>query len=573
MTDGSEVLPGSADGSGAPVLYQSGRFRFIMDAGQLRWLSCDGVEIVRGIAFLVRDRNWATLPTAAGPLEAHAREDGLDLAFRSVIGTDYELESRIAVQADGITYSVTCTVGASAEVNRLGFVVLHPLEGFAGGTASIGHPSGAIETRVLPELVHPVQPATDIVSIAVSPRPTLTVTVAFEGETYEMEDQRNWTDASFKTYVRPLSKGWPYAVTKGQRIVQVVKLGVSPRTARAAAVTTRTAPPQSVRMPSIALRTDTGSGFDSAETRITLETVRPQHLLVRHDPRASFPGALEGLARVASDLGIALDLEAIVDGPNPAAEVATLAEFCRARGVSPASVFLPLRRDLLARFPGREPEVDAQRREVAEHGRRAFPDARIGVGTPGHFNELNSNPPAEGQGDFITHVTSANVHAADDAAVMETLESLPAVFASGRRMAGTRGYRVGLAAIAMAENPYGAGRTLPNPDDLLLPTTRRDPRHYTSFGAAFAVAYAIEAARGRVDVLCLAHLGGDLGLRDTRTGERTPLFHAIRALSEVGGRTGRVVPDTRGCRCFVSDTDQIALVANASGDADRKSVV
>src|SRR3712207_7382130 len=31
--------------------------------------------------------------------------------------------------------------------------------------------------------------------------PGLRVTCRMEGDTFEMEDQRNWTDASFKTYV------------------------------------------------------------------------------------------------------------------------------------------------------------------------------------------------------------------------------------------------------------------------------------------------------------------------------------------------------------------------------------
>ena len=35
------------------------------------------------------------------------------------------------------------------------------------------------------------------------------------GDAFEMEDQRNWADASFKTYVRPLSKPRPYVIAKG----------------------------------------------------------------------------------------------------------------------------------------------------------------------------------------------------------------------------------------------------------------------------------------------------------------------------------------------------------------------
>ena len=44
-----------------------------------------------------------------------------------------------------------------------------------------------------------------------------------EGDTFEMEDHRNWTDASFKTYVRPLALPWPYTPPAGQAVSQSVK--------------------------------------------------------------------------------------------------------------------------------------------------------------------------------------------------------------------------------------------------------------------------------------------------------------------------------------------------------------
>ena len=37
-----------------------------------------------------------------------------------------------------------------------------------------------------------------------------------EGDTFEMEDQRNWSDASYKTYVRPLALPWPYVLPAGK---------------------------------------------------------------------------------------------------------------------------------------------------------------------------------------------------------------------------------------------------------------------------------------------------------------------------------------------------------------------
>ena len=46
----------------------------------------------------------------------------------------------------------------------------------------------------------------------------------FEGEIFEGEDHRNWTDASFKIYGTPLSKPYPVAIKKGDTISQKITL-------------------------------------------------------------------------------------------------------------------------------------------------------------------------------------------------------------------------------------------------------------------------------------------------------------------------------------------------------------
>ena len=47
-------------------------------------------------------------------------------------------------------------------------------------------------------------------------------TCTMEGDAFEMEDQRNWSDASYKTYVRPLARPWPYTLPKGEPVAQSV---------------------------------------------------------------------------------------------------------------------------------------------------------------------------------------------------------------------------------------------------------------------------------------------------------------------------------------------------------------
>ena len=48
--------------------------------------------------------------------------------------------------------------------------------------------------------------------------------IRFEGDLWEMEDQRNWTDASYKTYSTPLRLPYPVEIQEGDRVWQRVTI-------------------------------------------------------------------------------------------------------------------------------------------------------------------------------------------------------------------------------------------------------------------------------------------------------------------------------------------------------------
>jgi hypothetical protein len=58
-----------------------------------------------------------------------------------------------------------------------------------------------------------------------------------EGDVFEMEDQRNWSDASYKTYVRPLALPWPYRIPAGETVTQRIVLDITDKRARPPAAT------------------------------------------------------------------------------------------------------------------------------------------------------------------------------------------------------------------------------------------------------------------------------------------------------------------------------------------------
>src|SRR3954452_2148159 len=55
----------------------------------------------------------------------------------------------------------------------------------------------------------------------------IVVDVSLEGELFELEDQRNWTDASFKTYPTPLARSEPRTLRQGEAVRQRLTMRIS----------------------------------------------------------------------------------------------------------------------------------------------------------------------------------------------------------------------------------------------------------------------------------------------------------------------------------------------------------
>ncbi len=122
-------------------------------------------------------------------------------------------ETRITGNANGlITFDVTAEPRTPFLTARCGFAVLHPLEGIVGQPAIIEHVDGSREQAAFPDLIAPLQPFKEIRAIEHAVAPGVTARCLMTGDVFEMEDQRNWSDASYKTYVRPLALPWPYVM-------------------------------------------------------------------------------------------------------------------------------------------------------------------------------------------------------------------------------------------------------------------------------------------------------------------------------------------------------------------------
>ena len=198
--------------------------------------------------------------------------------------------------------------------------MLHPSEA-AGGRLTIRHSDGQIEETVFPEAISPDQPAFDISALTHEPAPGVSCTVEMEGDAFEMEDQRNWTDASFKTYIRPLSKPRPYVIAKGekdrQRITVTIKAPAAAKPAGADADARLTLGAPAGRMPSMALFLDPDELPSALAHAASVGTA--QDVIVRFDAdRGHDWRTLVQAADFARSIGARLAIEAIFNARRSA---------------------------------------------------------------------------------------------------------------------------------------------------------------------------------------------------------------------------------------------------------------
>ncbi|MEZ5863171.1 MAG: hypothetical protein R3D25_03525 [Geminicoccaceae bacterium] len=510
-----------------------------------------GLEAIRGIDYLVRDASWRTPPATLTTRRREQGENGFTVELEGVVRQDeidYQYRQTITGSADGrLEVMVEAEAKSGFLTNRTGFVVLHPILGVAGTPVIVTHKDGSTSETSFPELISPGQPIFDIRALRHEMAPGLFVTCRMEAalpqdpETiFEMEDQRNWTDASYKTYVGSLLDPWPYRIEPGERLRQRIIVtfeGSAP--ARSAGATDgialRLGDAAAGRVPAIGLglmpeQRAAASADSNPATRL-----RPAFITAYAEAGSDDLGRCLGdYAALARRLGAAVQLELVLPAGRPAAELLRhAAGQCATAGLAPARL-LPCPSPYLKSIQpvGPWPDV-ADLGHIYNAARQAFPESVILGGMCSYFTELNRKRPPAATIDGISCTTTPIVHAADDRSVMETLEALPAVLLSMAAMAPGKPLHIGPSAIAMRHNPYGTA-TAPNPAAQRIAMVDDDPRQRGLFAAAWSVGYAAAMAEGGVATLALNHLAGPSGLASA-SGETWPVFHVMAALCAASG--------------------------------------
>ncbi|MBA2676866.1 MAG: hypothetical protein H0U76_00475, partial [Ktedonobacteraceae bacterium] len=216
-----------------PTTYElsAGPLTMLLDGIDLRYVRSGSLEIVRRVYVAVRDQNWNTIAGQYTITRMVQQQDSFDVEFdveHKSYDIDFAWHGHIAGASDGqIRYEMGGLARSNFRYNRIGFCILHPFKESLGRPYKAQTPHGEVSGH-LPDLIGP-QGFEDGVYVPLFPAfNQLSIDLAdavrahftFEGDLFETEDQRNWTDASLKTYCTPLSLGFPYQANTGSRLAQ-----------------------------------------------------------------------------------------------------------------------------------------------------------------------------------------------------------------------------------------------------------------------------------------------------------------------------------------------------------------
>lgn len=541
--------------------WTAGRWSADLRDDEIAELAVDGVVVLRSVRAVVRDADWNTVPLAITDVVEHA--GGLTLRVRAE-HPDADLVGEVRADAVGDTVTVAVELRATAPVatNRTGLVVLHP-PALAGTALRVTHSDGAIEATVFPERISPHQPVVDIAALSWT-TPVHDIRVGFSGDVFEMEDQRNWTDASFKTYSRPLALPFPYRLEAGEIVRQEITVTASAAASVGTPATTDADDllfGEPVTMPLLAVAASTAP--DPAPHPLPAPPGGWAATLVEIDLGA--PTWRAALARAAAS-GRPLDVRIVLSDDDPAALAIVAAELAG--------------RDL-ARVTAFQTRGDARRiadDDALRRLRTALRDAGVTTfvtgGVRSHFTELNREHhriPTDVDG--IVFSSTPLFHSLGTAQLVESLAMQRLVAVQAVEIAAGRAVHIGpvslrphLNDVATTPEPVAARSDLADGYGPAL-LDAADPRQDAPELAAWTIASAAAFSVPGVVTLSFFEEWGPRGVFGS-DGTARPAAEAIALLSALQERdvaTGHT-PDGRVWAIAVLDSTDIdsgdLIVAN-----------
>jgi len=569
------VRHGHADAPPIRIPLRAGPLSLVFEDGDLRYLRLGNREVIRRVYSMVRDAAWNTFPPHITILAQEIGQDSFAITCSAVHrgliagGGEVHVESRltaVGTEEGAISYRMDGRALLPFASNRVGLCVLHPTPEVLGAEVTIEHVDGTLESGVFPRGISETLPFTDIRSVTHAVAPGQRVRVTCLGATFEMEDQRNYGDASFKTFSTPLRLPKPVLVTPTTPLSQEIQVAVLGGAVAAVAlpdqVTVAIGATSSQPLPRMGFAHQ-GAALSAAQLALVRD-LRPAHLHVELAlAQPGWPGALAATAAQAVTLGCPLQVCVLI-AQGPAAEhafrelAATVARL--AIRVSALVVCAP------KIFPSAA-LLQQARRILAP----SCPGARLVGGSWSGYCLMNERRPDFASLDGVAFECNPQGHAADPSTVMENLAALVDSVASLRALCGP------------AEVLIAPLRFMPRDTEAAnSPRRAVDPRLTALFGAAWSCGALGGLLAQPPDSVSAFDLLGPNGLLSSASGaagdiRAHPLYHVFADLAEVAAGQSRAVVIDQPLRiaawCVALDGRTRLQIANLRSEPTALTVI
>lgn len=536
-------------------ILQAGPITAGYENGFLRRIKYGATEVLRMMYFALRDHNWNTIANTI-----HNEQFKVDAGTFEIIydcinvyeGADIiRWKSKIDGRADGsIVFEIQGEVQQDFRKNRAGFCMLHPLN-IAGGECTILHPDDSKSILKFPVNVAPDDPFKKIQSMEWQSSGS-TYVLVFEGDIFETEDQRNWCDASYKTFCTPLDKPFPVLMKRGEKIFQRVTF--KPQGAlRAAEAAPSRIILRDIGMTSILPLIGIGQSTEVPDLPAGVVPLL-KALTLKHYRVDIYPGQqhwVTDFSRAcenAFDLG--LPLEAVLHlTTHYAEELEAFTVLCLQNRVKLRKILL-LQTNALVTGEG----VIGQVARLKAN----FPRVLIGAGTNYNFNEINKHHVSAATLDYISFSMDPQEHASDDLTILENMEAQGHLVRSAKSIYGDKmAVHISPVTLRKRYNPYAT-----NPADLHIPETlKADPRQKEAFAAIWTFGSLCSLARGGASAVTYYQTIGNQGLMSA-DGISYPVYETIKSFAPYQGKSVSLLEssDPLAAQAIVLDQKLLGMI-------------
>lgn len=550
---------------------------FEPDTAFLRQVRLGDHEVVRAIYAAVRDDQWATILPRVAVREQEIQADSFRLVFDCECrrgGIDYFWQGTAVGEASGrIRFTFDGVARSGFLRNRIGICILHPIVECAGRPVTVEHGDGTVEPGSFPRDILPDQPFFDIKALSYEVANTgIRARLEMEGDVFEMEDQRNWSDASFKTYCTPQSRPKPHAVRVGDAVKQSATLSLSGHVRPVLPVNVGRSPQLSIATTPVFALPPLGLCVASHQRPLSdreiarLKVLRPAQLRVDlnlADP--GYPERLEQATREAAAVGAGLHVALILSERGDAELPALVGHLQR---LQPRVLLW------IVLHAGENPASERTVQRVRPLLQPLAPAALFAAATPDFFTEINRSRPEPGAASSVCYSNNPQVHAFDHLTMVENLAGQVYNVESAKQLT-PRPVVVSPITLRIRNNGQAAAeqerRLTELPSDV-------DPRQLSLFGAGWTLASIGRlAATGFVHSLTYYETTGWRGLMELEAGSPLPrlfpsepgvvfpMYHVFADIAEFPGRNVYPVHSTHPL-----EADGLAL---ADGAGRRRILV